>query len=91
MSDFYYSFPTNLFKNECLTFCEVLALTTVVVIRKLKSKNNTKESGGIVIYVKSKFAQNIESTKSEHNDVLWLKLKKNISIFKKIYILEQST
>ena len=35
---------------------------------ELKSRNSTKESGGIVIYVKSKSAQNIEFIKSEHDD-----------------------
>ena len=54
-------------------------------IMELKSKDCTKGSGGIVIYGKSKFAQNIEFIKSEHDDILWLKLKKSISIFKKIY------
>ena len=55
--------------------------------RELKSKNSTKESGGKVIYVKSKFAQNIEFIKYEHDDILWLKLKKKeyFNIQKDIY------
>ena len=54
--------------------------------RELKSKDCTKGSGGIVIYVKSKFAQNIEFIKSEHDDILWLKLKKEyFNIQKDIY------
>ena len=58
---------------------------------KLKSKHSTKESEGIVISVKSKFAQNVEFMKSEHDDILWLKLKKEYFNIPKIYILEQST
>ena len=54
--------------------------------RELKSKDCTKGSGDIVIYVKSKFAQNIEFIKSEHDDLLWLKLKKEyFNIQKDIY------
>ena len=51
--------------------------------RELKSKDCTKGSGGIAIYVKSKFAQNIEFIKSEHDDI---KLKKEyFNIQKDIY------
>ena len=50
---------------------------------KLKSKHSTKEPEGIVIYVKSKFAQNVEFMKSEHDDILWLKLKTRIFQYSK--------
>ena len=54
--------------------------------RELKPNDYTKGSGGKVIYVKSDFAQSTEFIKSEHDDILWLKLKKEyLNVQKDIY------
>ena len=43
--------------------------------REIGSKNYKKKSGGIAIYVKSKIASKVEFIESEHEDILWLKVK----------------
>ena len=52
-----------------------------------KSKEGTKSSGGILVYIKSKISQGTQIIKSEHNDLLWIKLSKNFfNIESDIYI-----
>ena len=45
-----------------------------------------KKSGGIDVYVKSNIASGTELINNEHDDILWLKFKKNqFDIQKEIY------
>ena len=51
------------------------------------SKEGTRSSGGILVYIKSKLSQGTQIIKSEHNDLLWIKLSKNFfNIESDIYI-----
>ena len=54
--------------------------------RETESNNSRKKSGGIAVYVKSSIASGTEFINSEHDDILWLKFKKNqFDIQKDIY------
>ena len=37
-----------------------------------------KTGGGIVVYIKSDISQGIDYIKSEHSDIMWLKVKKQL-------------
>ena len=47
------------------------------VIRSKLHENSKRPSGGIVVYIKSRIAEGTEEIKSDHNDLLWIKLKKS--------------
>ena len=43
---------------------------------KNQNENRRRSSGGIVVYIKSDISQGIDYIKSEHSDIMWLKVKK---------------
>ena len=45
--------------------------------RETESNKSRKKSGGIAVYVKSSIASGTKFINSEHDDILWLKFKKN--------------
>ena len=45
-------------------------------VRKNQNENRRRSSGGIVVYIKSDISQGIDYIKSEHSDIMWLKVKK---------------
>ena len=53
-----------------------------------KSKEGIRSSGGILVYIKSKISQGTQIIKSEHNDLLWIKLSKNFLILKVTFTLQ---
>ena len=56
-----------------------LSLTGYVVdqlVRKHQNEHRTRSSGGIVVHIKSDISQGIDYIKSEHSDIMWLKVKK---------------
>ena len=47
------------------------------VIRSKQHENRKRPSGGIVVHIKSRIAKGTEVIRSEHDDLLWIKLKKS--------------
>ena len=47
------------------------------VIRSKQHENSKRPSGGTVVYIKSRIAEGTEVISSEHDNLLWIKLKKS--------------
>ena len=71
-------------KTDIIAFTDEdskLSLTGYVVdqsVRKNQNENRRRLSGGIVVYIKSDISQGIDYIKSEHSDMMWLKVKKQL-------------